>query len=88
MARLKLAPEIPVMLERINSLDMNRLSEIKAKGKTEHLYVKSFNRWFAWVVLRACFCPAEICNWYRTYKANDDQITTLAVHCCKVKGLL
>lgn len=88
MARLKLAPEIPVMLERMNTLNYDRLAEIKEKGKTEHLYVKSLDRWFAWVVLRACFCPAEICNWYREYKANDDHITTLAIHCCKVKGLL
>ena len=88
MARLKLAPEIPIMLERMNSLNMDRLSEIKAKGKAEHLYINNFTKWFAWVVLRACFCPAEICNWYRTYKANDDHITTLAIHCCKVKGLL
>lgn len=88
MARMKLEPEIPVMLERMEMLNLDRLAEIKEKGKTEHLYVKSFDRWFAWVVLRACFHPAEICQWYREYGVNDDHITSFAVYCCKAKGLL
>lgn len=88
MTRIKLSPEIPVMLKRMETLDFDRLIKIREKGRRERLCCKSLSTWFAWIVIRKCFCPAEICQWYREYNVNDDHITSLAIHCCKAKGLL
>lgn len=79
---MKLKPELPYLLDRMQLLDrakvLAHIDHIKALGDYKDLKTRIAND-----LLRFCVPVDVICSWYAIYGCNDSHITTLAIKACK-----
>ena len=94
MSSLRLKSLVPQTLERMSSLDADKVLELRREvlGNREEeqqpLNTKDFTMKFSMKILRGIYSPSEIASWYRRYGCNDNHVLRLAIHCCAVKGWL
>lgn len=78
--KMKLDPVYPEIVARMTYFkDKTKDSypAYLAKVKAKHEYHDLLTR-VSWDVLRCCFTPAQLCDWYDQYNCNNTHITTAA----------
>ena len=73
---MKLKNELPEMKNRFSAI-LEKIKEYAPALAARGSYNDFITR-LSWDVLRACYKPAEICEWYEKYNCTDAHITTAA----------
>lgn len=70
-------PEIVARMTYFKDKTKDSYPAYLAQVKAKHEYHDLLTR-VSWDVLRCCFTPAQLCDWYDRYDCNDTHMTTAA----------